>query len=215
MAKDYGRKTTRAPRNGTISSKIVLVLLSFFCGYLTATVFDFSRLTALINQHFAEKKPSQLVAIKEPKKENIKPKFEFYTLLSKDSNQLVPVRKSQVELSERQGATLPEKSPMAQVSEVSKPVVEESKPVALQSLLNKKNETYLVQVAAFNRKQDAEQIKAALVLTGYDVSLSPVLKNNVTWYRVIIGPFASQKEAEKARLTIAHSHKMNGMVRRG
>lgn len=218
MARDYGRKMPARSSSTKTSAKIILILASFLVGYLTAAVFDFSSLTAFMKQHFLKEKP--MIQAKAKKKETIKPKFEFYTLLSKDTNALVPVNKvqptkeiAQAKPMVREAGTLPSEAKISSSNPTKPAEVVESKPLIVPKV-DKKVGTYLVQVAAFNRRQDAEHLKASLVLTGYDVNLTPFLKNNITWFRVIIGPFSSQGEAEKAKLTIAHSHKMQGMVRR-
>ena len=75
-------------------------------------------------------------------------------------------------------------------------------------------EAFLIQIAAFNKRQDAEHLKALLVLRGFDVTVSPFIKENINWYRVIVGPLPSRAEAEKAQIAVAKSERMKGMIRK-
>lgn len=206
MEKVYGR---RKPQKKHFSGKIVLILFSFLVGCFTASFIDFLSIAKAISQHFASSPPVKKLA--QPKKDPVKPKFEFYTLLAKDSSTLVPVHKN-LQTKETAAPVIPEPSTLQQPARV---LAAELKSAQSKSSSNKKTDAYLVQVAAFNRLADAEHLRASLVLTGFDVALSPVQKNNITWYRVILGPFSSQREAEKARITVAASHNMSGMIKRG
>lgn len=89
------------------------------------------------------------------------------------------------------------------------PVPEHKAPVAMAP-----HDTYLVQIAAYKTRQDAERLKANLVLKGYDVQIALVTQQNASIYRVVLGPFDSRDKASKAQLAIAQSERINGMIRR-
>ena len=211
--KDYGRRITKAPRRNLIST-FLLIFLSFVGGYLTANFFDFSSLSTWISKRFSGSEKTLALQHPPKKVELTKPKFEFYTLLAKDSNKLVPINNNpsvKVASLPSQNQPIQSHTNASSPSTSQVPVVE-SKPIA-PTLANKKD-NYLVQIAAFSKLQDAEHLKASLLLTGYDASLSPILKNQITWYRVMVGPFSSQGEAEKAKISLAQRHKMNGMIKK-
>lgn len=208
MAKNYGKRRLE-PGRKNILGRVLLVFVSFTSGYLMASVFDLASLSTWIDKRFLQhNKPQQVVRHSPQKTQVVKPKFEFYTLLAKGGASTVqPIPSRPPTFSAVQQKEVEVSTPPAPI-EATKPQVVESQPV------HATKEQYLLQVAAFNKRQDAEHLKANLVLTGFDVALSPVLKNETTWYRVMIGPFTSQKEAEKAKLMVAHNYKMMGMVKR-
>jgi cell division protein FtsN len=73
---------------------------------------------------------------------------------------------------------------------------------------------YLVQIASFKSKQEAERMKASLALKGFVVSIAVVNQQQAQWYRIILGPYASRTQAEKARSSLAQSEHLAGMIRR-
>ncbi|CDZ77691.1 cell division protein FtsN [Legionella massiliensis] len=221
MAKDYGkRKPTR--QKSSMPKQLFWLLASFLSGYLAATVFDFTSLSSWVNANILAKhkgtKPEAQVAVKEP--ELPKPKFEFYTLLAKDRSapaqpkpapvaQQVKPQAPQQPVAPAQQATVPATTPAQQAANAV--VVTESKPVAV---ANTSRESYLIQIAAFKARSDAEHLKAALTLKGFDVSVVATVQQQVSWYRVIVGPFGSRPAAEKAQLNLAQNERIKGMIRK-
>ncbi|KTC71635.1 Sporulation domain-containing protein [Legionella birminghamensis] len=233
MAKDYVRKR-QAKQRSNAPRQLLLLLASFLGGYLTATIFDFTSLSAWVNKHVLaaqELHPEATVPAK--KAEAPKPKFEFYTLLAKDSSPQV--------LANRPGSASPRALPPAntatahtaqQATQVTRPTaapvnaktqapalpqavtVAESKPAANPAPAKNSKEYYLVQIASFNRRQDAEQVKANLVLKGFDVIVTSVPQGQMIWFRVLLGPYHSRLQAEKAQAEIARSEHMKGMIRK-
>ncbi|STX28093.1 Sporulation domain-containing protein [Legionella beliardensis] len=245
MAKDYVRKRHVRQRSN-VPKQLVMLLTSFLCGYLTATVFDFTSLTTWVNKNVLNSdKPSEVKKV--VKHQSVKPKFEFYTLLAKDNSPPMPSNRvmanskssrqtvssplSSTNLATQgaavQGATtaqptLPQPAfNQRGASSLAQATTQQSRQL-LNSVDNKPimptnrhaKEAFLIQIAAFNKRQDAEHLKASLVLRGFDVAISPFLKENINWYRVVVGPFPSRAEAEKAQLAVARSERMKGMIRK-
>jgi len=214
MARDYVKKRqtrqqSQAPR------RFLIAIASFLCGYLVATVFDFSSLTSWVNKQVQAYKgkdvplPQQVVA---KKQELPKPKFEFYTLLAKDGNSPAnrPAPVTPIKMISAQPVpvqTVTNSSSNQQIAPVT-----ESKPVSVKNNINK--ESYQVQIASFNKRPDAEHLKASLVMQGFDVNITQTSQNNISWFRVVIGPFPSRGEAEKAQINVARSERMKGMIRK-
>lgn len=72
---------------------------------------------------------------------------------------------------------------------------------------------YLVQVASFKARQDAEQMKGTLILKGFSVYIVPVshpTKGN--WFRVVVGPYANRVLAQQAQVSLARNERLNGMI---
>ena len=73
---------------------------------------------------------------------------------------------------------------------------------------------FVVQVAAFKTRNDAEHMKGLLILKGFEVSVIPIsTPNNGIWHRVVIGPYPNRTLAQKAKVILAKTERLNGMVR--
>ncbi|MGM9454864.1 SPOR domain-containing protein [Legionella bozemanae] len=72
---------------------------------------------------------------------------------------------------------------------------------------------FLVQVASFKARKDAEQMKGTLILKGFSVYIIPVshaTKGN--WFRVVVGPYPNRALAQQAQMVLARNEHLNGMV---
>jgi cell division protein FtsN len=76
----------------------------------------------------------------------------------------------------------------------SKPAPEQAPPPSRTQTVE-----YSLQVASFRNAADADSLKAELTLLGFDVTVSTVQQQNMTWHRVRLGPFASRPQAEDVR----------------
>lgn len=71
---------------------------------------------------------------------------------------------------------------------------------------------YLLQVGSFRRAQDAESLRAQLILLNLDARTEEVtIRGNERWHRVVIGPFDNQSRLAKARSTLV-SNRYNALV---
>lgn len=83
MAKNYGKKNVT--RRSSLPGQILLVFLAFFFGYLSASFYDFNRLSVWMNTHvLAEQRQQKSVKAVAQQTPLPKPKFEFYTLLANE-----------------------------------------------------------------------------------------------------------------------------------
>lgn len=221
--RDYGSKRRPVRSRSNAPRQFLLIVTSFLCGYLTATVFDFTSLSTWVNKHILAKNTLPEARPVAHKAVVPKPKFEFYTLLSKDNSAPVVAANRGIaatpipKIETRQSAT-DNQTPRAAIAAATQQTaqknvsVAESKP--LMPMRPSSKETYMVQIASFNKRQDAEHLKASLVLRGFDVTVAPVAQHNMTWFRVIIGPFGSRQDAERAHAIVARNEHMKGMIRR-
>lgn len=205
MARDYGRNRP-ARRGNTGSKQFLMVLLAFLVGYLTASVFDFVSLSHWVNakllaQQTNANTPVAHAAVKPAPAP--KPKFEFYTLLAN-------------------GRTVTPSAPVKPVATLPT-VINKPQPLlaAVQPTENKPNisvssakESYIIQVGSFKTHPEAERMKATLILKGFSASIVPIAQAQVTWFRVIIGPYANQAEAQKAQSDFARNEHVRGMIRK-
>lgn len=130
-----------------------------------------------------------------------KPKYEFYTLLP-ESEVIVPPD------------ALPEKAPpppSAQEVEASR----KAEAARAQALLDgkqpppapprKETTQFYLQAGSFPEREKAEAVRARLLLTGQNVHVEPGQVANRTWYRVLVGPFASREQLSKAQAQLSQS----------
>lgn len=62
---------------------------------------------------------------------------------------------------------------------------------------------YLLQAGSFRTRAEADRRRAALTLSGFDVSVQDAQNaKGETWYRVMVGPFAGEAAMQKARQTL-------------
>lgn len=65
---------------------------------------------------------------------------------------------------------------------------------------HRKNETFLLQVASFRSADDADRLKATLIIKGMSAQIQTVtIDGKTTWYRIRTGPYKSLRELDKAR----------------
>ena len=71
---------------------------------------------------------------------------------------------------------------------------------------------YRIQVASFSRKQEADELRARLTLSGFHSMIKTITsQSGKTRYRVVVGPYASQKVAAKYQRQL-ESHKIRGTL---
>lgn len=62
-----------------------------------------------------------------------------------------------------------------------------------------------LQAGSFQNSKDAENLKASLALMGQEASVQQVMLADKVWYRVRLGPFASNDAAGKTKAELARS----------
>ncbi|MFI4962606.1 MAG: SPOR domain-containing protein [Legionellales bacterium] len=221
MARDYGQRRTARRRSNGIHQFLV-ILVTFILGYVSAFFLDLEKLTHFINTQ-ALGEPVQRHEVARATKQAAqlppKPKFEFYTLLA---NEKVPSQggsgsshataakapapstnatNTLVSAAVKSGATTPQRSAEVKVAE-SKQLVHTAA----------RKGSFLVQVASFKIRKDAEHMKGLLTLKGFDVAVVPVTQARGNWFRVVVGPYSSRQQAIQAQYTLAKTERLNGMV---
>lgn len=97
------------------------------------------------------------------------PKFDFYTML-----------------------------PDMQVGEETAKASQSKAPIA-EAKASAVKHKYVLQAGAFKRYEDADKVRANLILQGFTVQIKAVDVKGVTWQRIIIGPYNSLADAQKAQ----------------
>jgi cell division protein FtsN len=168
------------------------VFVAFVGGYVLAYVYQPTLLTTWVQAYVGGHEASSVSEHGIKSSQRLKPKLEFYTLLTQEKatpNKSKPLK------------VVPPRVPVQAAA--AKPV-QASEP----------KRVYMLQLASFQRREDAEHMQASLIMRGIDATLKTVTQQGVAWHRVMMGPFASQSEAEKAQGSIARSERISGMIRR-
>lgn len=130
-----------------------------------------------------------------------KPRFDFYKLL-KESEVPVPVPESvrQAEAAKKAAAV----SAVESVSEASP-----TPPVAVAAPAS---EEYILQAGSFKRLEDADRLRAQLILMNLTAHVEKVtVRNGDVWHRVLLGPYHSHTQMVQARDTLA-ANKINAII---
>lgn len=210
MARDYGSR--RPVRHKSSAPQQMLVMaFSFVLGYFAATVFDAEKLTHWMNTQVLATHEDKAPAPK-PVAHHVqppKPKFEFYTLLA---NEKGVAARSTAQHSAPSNAPTPSSNTQvaAKPLESQTPQAVAVKPAEPHAPTNKS--TYLVQVASFKMRKDAEHMKALLTLKGYDVNVVAITQAQGNWFRVVVGPYQNKNLAQEAQVTLAKNERLRGMV---
>lgn len=66
----------------------------------------------------------------------------------------------------------------------------------------KSDKRYLMQCASFRTRAQAEEMKAKIAFQGLEALIKPSSGANGDWFRVILGPFDTKRDAERAKHTL-------------
>ena len=89
--------------------------------------------------------------------------------------------------------------------EAEVPIVEEYDQSG-KKVLAESNYAYLLQAGSFRDQEDADRLRAKLILQGFEVVVRQVEQASGTWHRVIAGPFESEREMIRARNRLAEAN---------
>lgn len=232
MARDYGTRRT-ARQKSSAPHQLLVVTVTFLLGYLTATFFDVQTISTWMNtQVLANHQKQQSPSKPEPQQAQVppKPKFEFYTLLANEKGGTRPATNSNanhsapVKTSTPPAPTSPVTNGAAAITTAARNTVKPTTSTTTQPAAVKIAEgralapasvskgNYMVQVAAFKVRQDAEHMKGLLTLKGFNVNVVPVTNAHGNWFRVVVGPYLNKVLAQKAQITLAKNERLRGMI---
>lgn len=135
-----------------------------------------------------------------------KPRFDFYTVL----------HDQEVRVSEDDPVLAGSKSPPATSAAVTPaepaktaPTVANSAPASKPAESPKpatsevSKDRYLLQVGSFTQPEEADRLRAQLLLLGLQASVQKIPREGQTWHRVQVGPFSSQEQLNTARRSMS------------
>jgi cell division protein FtsN len=135
----------------------------------------------------------------------VKPKYDFYTLLPESEvivpNEAVPEKTPPavaplVPVSPEQAAKIDTARAQAALSGLTPPP---PPPVAKPAAVTQ----FFLQAGSFRKKEDAEKVRAQIILLGQTASVESGTVKEETWYRVLVGPFSNREQLTIAQKQLA------------
>ncbi len=209
MAHDYAKQ----PRNGrkkktsVISSGPIWLVTGVFCGLFLAFLLQLAGVSLAPGNAAPEQRPvaanSDTAAAsteQQPADTKKKPRFEFYSMLPE----------AKVEVQEEAD---PAAAAASTNSGSNRPARQSSSndPEA-ESVAANNGTRYVLQAGSFKRRDDADRLRARLLLMGLEVKVERVKMSAFdSRHRVLVGPFNSRRETAQVRNQLT-SEKVDTLV---
>lgn len=82
----------------------------------------------------------------------------------------------------------------------SETIVPASETISEEKPAQEQSTEYILQVGSFPRAEDADKLRAQLILLNLDANIEKVeIRKGEVWHRVVVGPFKTQNELTSAR----------------
>ncbi len=199
------RKRTSTRKNASNTPKVIFYGALLAIG-AAAIIFYTPTGSRLMHSQFAASTQTPIENKSKPKSHFVEPDYQFYTMLPSGDQKTSATHEAKPQST----VAAVQQSPAAKQanSSVASPVVSEAKkaPAPIVALTPTPNKQYALQLAAFRHYEDADELKAKLVLQGYTTSIHSASVNGSTWYRLWVGPYASEKAAKTAQTNLAQNH---------
>ncbi len=238
MGRQYSSNKRSSRQKGGAPQQFLIVIVTFMLGYLTASVFNVEKLSSWVNTQVLEHSQEKKRPVKaETQQAQVppKPKFEFYTLLANEKAAGSTIQTGANTTANRSANRPTPAASATRAASTATVAAATARPVPKSTVSNSQQHapttearapvtrsaqptrgTYMVQVAAFKARQDAEHMKGMLILKGFNVTVVPIShQTKGIWYRVIVGPYANRALAQKAQQTLARNERLRGMVTAG
>jgi cell division protein FtsN len=157
----------------------------YFAGVLTGVFLSVLGYLATLRHPAATAQQETASAASPPAVEIPKPRFDFYTLLPKQTMDV-------------------DEDPVEPAAEVSNPPVPSTVP-----------QPFFLQAGSFRQQADAERRRAELLLLGLTPKLEETNNDSGRWFRVYLGPFDTHESVTKARGLLAHQNIETVLLQRG
>jgi cell division protein FtsN len=149
--------------------------------------------------------PSPSRQLEAAPQEPAKPKYDFYTLLP-ESEVIVPpeaLPKETPPARPAQKPVTPEEAARIDAARAQAALNGETPPpppvVAKAPVTNQ----FFLQAGSFRKRDDADRVRAQIILLGQNVQVESGTVREETWYRVLVGPFANREQLASAQKQLA------------
>lgn len=137
-----------------------------------------------------------------PTEQPPKPKYDFYTVLPESEVILPPEAKH------------PEPAPSKPVTPEEAAKIDEARAIAAlngdvppppPTVAKAPQVQFFLQAGSFRQREEADRVRAQIILLGQDVRVESVRVRDEPWFRVLVGPYSSREQLNAAQNTLANS----------
>lgn len=137
-----------------------------------------------------------------PTEQPPKPKYDFYTVLPESEVILPPEAKQ------------PEPAPSKPVTPEEAAKIDEARAIAAlngdvppppPTVAKAPQVQFFLQAGSFRQREEADRVRAQIILLGQDVRVESVRVRDEPWFRVLVGPYSSREQLNAAQNTLANS----------
>jgi cell division protein FtsN len=148
----------------------------------------------------AGKSPANKPANNEP----TKPKYDFYTLLP-ESEVILPPQAIEPPTPPAQKPVTPEEAAKIDAARAEAALNGQVPPPPPVVAKGPVTSQFFLQAGSFRRKDDADSLRAQIILLGQNVKVESGTVREETWHRVLVGPFATRDQLGQAQKSLAAS----------
>jgi cell division protein FtsN len=148
----------------------------------------------------AAKSPANKPASNEP----AKPKYDFYTLLP-ESEVILPPQAIEPPTPPAQKPVTPEEAAKIDAARAEAALNGQVPPPPPVVAKGPVTSQFFLQAGSFRRKDDADSLRAQIILLGQNVKVESGTVREETWHRVLVGPFATRDQLGQAQKSLAAS----------
>lgn len=129
-----------------------------------------------------------------------KPKYDFYTLLPESEVILPPETKQPP----APAPVSPEEAAKIDAARAEAALAGQTPPPP-PTIAKAPVTQFFLQAGSFRKQADADKVRAEIIMLGQDVRVEAVKVRDENWYRVLVGPYSSREQLNKAQKTLAAS----------
>ncbi|PJE44849.1 MAG: cell division protein [Pseudomonas sp.] len=148
---------------------------------------------------------SKAAAVKPATSEPAKPKYDFYTLLPESEVILPPQAIEQPAAVPEQKPVTPEEAAKIDAARAEAALNGQVPPPPPVVAKGPVSSQFFLQAGSFRRKDDADSLRAQIILLGQSVQVESGTVREETWHRVLVGPFATREQLGQAQKTLSAS----------
>ena len=147
---------------------------------------------------------SKAAAAKPATSEPAKPKYDFYTLLP-ESEVILPPQSIEPVAPPAQKPVTPEEAAKIDAARAEAALNGQVPPPPPVVAKGPVSSQFFLQAGSFRRKDDADSLRAQIILLGQSVQVESGTVREETWHRVLVGPFATREQLGQAQKTLSAS----------
>ena len=139
--------------------------------------------------------------------EPVKPKYDFYTLLP-ESEVIVPpdaLPPADAPKPPEQKPVTPEEAARIDAARAQAALMGETPPPPPVVAKAPVTTQFFLQAGSFRKREDADKVRAQILLLGQNVQVESGKVREETWFRVLVGPYASREQLASAQKQLAAS----------